>query len=413
MQIDTTIQQIKELVDNPAIERVLVTSGTNVDPDAVGSALALASALKNAGKQVVVAIEDFDQGAMSFLPGIDQVGSAVGQKSLIISINLGTNPIEKINYNAEDSKFNLILTPATGEITADQISYSQTGLDFDAIFVVDTADPKLLGQWYITFASQISRIPVVNIDHHADNNNFGTLNVINPNYASASHVVADVIAELEQPATPDMATNLLAGLLSDTSAFMNRNTTSASLRQAADLVDGGANLAGLMQSLFRTMSVPALKLWALVLGRIETISDDIIITDVQLADIAETGASEADQDTLGNLVNGYITSVPGAKVGIVIKEKEDREVSGSLRSIDPTINVQAMARQLNGGGHILASGFRLTDITLAEARQKVLQVVQAEIQAQVSAQPTSSPIPAQQQEDAPEQPDLSAVNQAQ
>src|SRR5689334_19962340 len=107
MQIDTTLQQIKDLLKSDSVQKVLVTSGTNVDPDAVGSALAVAEGLESLGKNVTVAIEGFDQGKYAFLPGVERIQPVVGQKSLVVSIEVGQNPIEKINYNAEETTFNL------------------------------------------------------------------------------------------------------------------------------------------------------------------------------------------------------------------------------------------------------------------------------------------------------------------
>lgn len=407
MQIDTTIPQIKDLLANPNLQRVLVTSGKNVDPDAVGSVLALAQALTSQGKQVITAIEDFDPASMSFMPGVESILSTIGAKSLVISIDVGAHPIEKINYNAENTKFNLVLTPSGGQVTTDQISYSYTGLNVDLIFVVDTASQQLLGDWATDFQSELATIPLINIDHHADNQRFGTLNLIDASQPSASLIVGQLIQELGLSINQTQSTNLLAGLISDTAGFVNRNTTADSLRQAASLVEAGADLPGLMKNLFRTMSLAALQLWGLVLSRVQRVQD-IIITEVYLQDITQTQATEADQETLGNLVNSFVTAVPGAKLALVLKEKDDASISGSLRSIDPSVNVQTMARQLNGGGHVLASGFRLPSTTMAEARQKALQVIQQELDRQnLSSGSAQHPKSSKNtQEEAPRQPQV-------
>ncbi len=390
MQVNDTVQQIKDIFTNPAVKRVLVTSGKNVDPDALGSALAIASVLDAMDKQVNVAIEEFDPAKMSFLPGIERVQSSIGQKSLVVSIDVGANPIERINYNSDDTTFNLILTPKAGQVDVDQIQYSYAGLSYDAIVVVDTSAKALVGEWINNFAKELRDIPVINIDHHADNGLYGTLNLVQSDKASATMVVYELLKKLEQPLTQTIATNLLAGILSDTNGFINRNADAASLQVAAELVAAGADLHGLTQALFKTMNLPALRLWGRVLSRVEMVDPGIVITDVQLEDIATTGASQADEETLSTIVNTYIPSVPQALVGVVLKEKENGEVRGSLRSINPNVNVQVMASQLGGGGHILAAGFKLDKTTLNKARESVVKVVRNQLEKQSLSQEKGS-----------------------
>ena len=390
MQINDAVQQIKDIFTNPGVKRVLVTSGKNVDPDALGSALAVAEVLDALEKQVTVAIDEFDAGKMQFLPGIERVQSSIGQKSLVVSIDMGVNPIERINYNSDDTTFNLILTPKAGQVDVDQIQYSYAGLSYDAIVVVDTSAKALMGEWIENFAKELRDIPVINIDHHADNGLYGTLNLVQPDKASATIVVYELLKSLDLPLSRTVLTNLLAGILSDTNGFINRNADATSLQVAAELVAQGADLHGMTQALFKSMNLPALRLWGRVLSRVEMIDPGIVITEVQLEDIATTGATEADEETLGTVVNTYIPGVPGAQVGIVLKEKEDGEVKGSMRSINPEINVQAMAAQLGGGGHILAAGFKLENTTLGQARQQVLKVVNQELNKQLSVEKGSS-----------------------
>ena len=392
MQIDTTIQQIKDLLHSESIQRILVTSGTNVDPDALGSALAVASALENSlGKSVTVAIEGFDNARYSFLPGIEKVLPSIGQKSLVVSIDVASNPIEKINYNAEGTTFNLILTPKFGQVNTDQISYSYAGLPFDLVIAVDTATKKLLGQWVEDFADELKDIPLINIDHHGDNEQFGTLNVVQSDQPAAASVLVELLVALDLPLSADSATNLLAGIMYDTSGFNNSNASAETLRQAATLVDAGANLQVVMQGLFRSMSMAALHLWSKVLATIEEIEPGIIVAQVLLKDIAETGATEVDQDSLDNLVNGLITAIPGAKVALVLKEKSDTEVRGSLRAIDVDINVSPMAKEVGGGGHPAASGFRLMDTSLELAKSRVLTAIRAHMPPVEAAPQLESP----------------------
>ena len=383
MQIDTTLQQLKDLITGGSVQKILVTSGANVDPDALGSALALAEGLESMGKSVTVAIEGFEQGRYRYLPGIERVSDVVGQKSLVVSIDVGQNPIEKINYNAEATTFNLILTPKTGQVNVDQIKYSYAGLTYDLIMVVDTARASLLGRWVEDFAEELKVIPMVNIDHHADNEQFGTLNYIQPKQPAAAGVLEEVFNVLEIPITPTMATNLLAGIISDTGGFNNSNADALSLRMSADLVDAGADLNAVMRGTFRDLSVPALHLWSRALESVELVDPGIVIAQISQADVLNSAATQADQDSLDQVVNGLVPAVSAGRVAVMLKEKDNGEVRGSLRSIDPTVNVQAIAANLGGGGHVKASGFSIKDTTLDRAREQVLEAIRSGLASQM------------------------------
>jgi phosphoesterase RecJ-like protein len=246
-------------------------------------------------------------------------------------------------------------------------------MQFDAIIAVDTAKKELLGDWINSFEQELNAIPFINIDHHPDNTKFGTINYIQ-NQPSASAVIYNLIRQLNIEVTPDIATNLLAGLLSDTAGFANSNSDAKSLRIAAELVDRGANLHQLMVSLFRTMSLPAIKLWGVVLSNIRREEPGIIITQLTQGEIADAGASDADVSTLGTLVNNILVAEHTSQVAVMLKDKGQGEVSGSMRAI-ADVDVSAMARQLGGGGHIKAAGFRLKETTIEQARQTILETI--------------------------------------
>jgi phosphoesterase RecJ-like protein len=381
MQIDNTLQQITDLLSSGSIQKLLITSGKNDDPDAVGSILALAAALQPQIATIVLAIEDFDSQKYAFLPGADRISSSVGQKSLVVSIDVGASPIEKINYNAQDTTFNLILTPKSGQLDVDQIQYSYTGVDYDAIIVVDTAKKELLGRWIEDFAEELRDIPIINLDHHQDNQQFGSVNFIQAKAPAATVVVHQLLQALQLPVTAEIATYLLAGLLADTSGFANSNATAASLRLAADLVDNGADLHQTMTGLFRSMSLSAMRLWGKVLSSIQLKDPGILITQLTLEDISSAQASDADVATLGSLVNNILVADRSAQLAVMLKDKGEGEVSGSLRAI-ADLDVAAIARQLGGGGHVKAAGFRLKQTTMEEAKEQVLKTIQQNLKSE-------------------------------
>lgn len=366
------LQSIIELLNSGTIKKLLVTSGKNVDPDAVGSMVAMAKALESKVERITMAVEDFDPDSYKAIAGAERIQSTIGQQSLVVSIDISQNPIAKINYHSQDNKFNLVLTPKAGAVDPSSIEYSLTGLDFDATLVVDTAKKSLIGEWINQPA--ITSLPLINIDHHQDNEQFGTINIIDPTAASATMVIYDLIKQTDIELTADIATPLLIGLLGDTSGFANSNADAKALRFAAELVDAGANLHQSMVGLFRNMSFSAIQLWGRVLSNATKEEPGIIMTQLSQADIVELQPSEADLATTGAIVNNILVADQSAQLAVMLKDKGEGEITGSLRAI-ADINVADIASQLGGGGHIKAAGFRLYETTLEQAREQVLSVI--------------------------------------
>lgn len=70
------------------------------------------------------------------------------------------------------------------------------GKKFDAIFVCDCGELRLIGQYPEAYADIFEKTPVVNIDHHHRNSMFGTYNLVDTGSSSTCELVYDLIKDL-------------------------------------------------------------------------------------------------------------------------------------------------------------------------------------------------------------------------
>src|SRR5437764_281623 len=84
-----------------------------------------------------------------------------------------------------------------------------------------------------------SRPKLVNIDHHASNDNFGTANLVDVTAAASAELVSRVIDALGVKWTPEMATAALVGIMTDTGSFQFPSTDARALERAAPLRAAG------------------------------------------------------------------------------------------------------------------------------------------------------------------------------
>ncbi|MCK5600304.1 DHH family phosphoesterase, partial [Candidatus Pacearchaeota archaeon] len=171
-------------------QKILLLAHARVDCDGLGAALSAASILKEMGKEVTVATSDPAPENLAFLPSMEILQNSLsGSGDFIISIDTSKVPIGKLKYNKEDHKFNIIISPKDGMINEADVSFQHGMNKFDLIFVMDTGNLEHLGALYEDNVEMFFNTPVINIDHHASNTDFGQVNMVDVNASSTTEVL--------------------------------------------------------------------------------------------------------------------------------------------------------------------------------------------------------------------------------
>ncbi|HEV8686193.1 MAG TPA: bifunctional oligoribonuclease/PAP phosphatase NrnA [Gaiellaceae bacterium] len=198
---------------------------------------------------------------------------------------------------------------------------------------------------------------VLNIDHHHDNTRFGDVNVIDARASSTGELLRDLFRLLEVELTSDIAEALYIALVTDTGRFQYTNTTPKSLRLAAELVEAGADLHRIFQGVYESVQFAKLKLLARALERAQVYEGGRLVVSYLLRnDFHEVGAAEPYSEGIID----YLRAVEGADMAVLIREPPRstgpmRRVS--LRASHDELDVSAIARKRDGGGHRQAAGF--------------------------------------------------------
>jgi nanoRNase/pAp phosphatase (c-di-AMP/oligoRNAs hydrolase) len=358
-------------------ERILIIPHANVDPDGLSSALACYSVFTAIGKDCTVICPDTLPEALEFLPNFEHLATGIGaEQEFIITLDCSNGmEIDKLRYTVEDHKVNIIVVPKKGRIRANQVSLMESGANYDLILVVDSADLSLLGSLYTENVDLFASVPVLNVDHHISNSRFGQLQLIDPTCASATEVLYAWF--LSEPKwrdliTPDLATLLLTGLITDTRSFQNPNTTPRSLEVAANLLDLGARQQEIIQHIYKTKPLSTLKIWGRALNRIQIDTDARIVwSSIGREDLTEMGAKSTESH---GILDELISTIPDADVYVLFTEIEEGGFKASLRSSTSVdVNVAA-GRLFGGGGHARAAGFKVKQY--GNFQLKVVECVQ-------------------------------------
>jgi bifunctional oligoribonuclease and PAP phosphatase NrnA len=197
----------------------------------------------------------------------------------------------------------------------------------------------------------------LDIDHHHDNSRFGDVNLVVGDASSTGEVLRDVFAELDVVLTPEIAEALYIAVVTDTGRFQYTNTTPKALRLAAELVEAGADVHRVFQGVYESVEFAKLKLLARALDRAQVYEGGRLVVSYLLrSDFTELNAAEAYSEGIID----YLRAVEGAEMAALIREPPRREGPTrrvSLRASNDELDVSAIARKSDGGGHRQAAGF--------------------------------------------------------
>ena len=292
---------------------ILIASHVRPDGDAVGSLLGIGLALQHAGKNVQMVLADGVPSSFRHLEGAELV----------------------------KTKFEGI---------------------FDTFITVDCADFKRTGKLFESIGQ-----PDINIDHHITNEKFGKLNLIEGHEVATAAILTNHLPIWGYEITKPVAAALLTGLITDTLGFRTSNVTPETMRQAATLMENGADMPELyMRGLVRR-SFEASRYWGAGLTNLER-KNGIVWGKLTLSDRKAAGYSGNDD---ADLINA-ISAIDGYKVGMIFVEQTDNRVKISWRALENGIDVSPIAKQFGGGGHAAAAGADVVG-TLDEVIIRALQ----------------------------------------
>lgn len=245
----------------------------------------------------------------------------------------------------------------------------------DTVVVLDTAyaeraaAPRPVGEY------AASGIPLVNIDHHVANTGYGQINWIVPEASSTCELVFALVRALDWPIAPGTASLLYAGLHTDTHGFSLPNTTTASLRIAADLIEAGADVAELGERLWRSQSPGEFNLTRLIYANTRVSPDGRIAhSTARYDEILAAGCTPADIDEQVSIPRSW----RGIRMAILFSETRPGRVRINFRGEGGT-SVLPLARAFGGGGHQLAAG-AVVDGPLDQVVEEVLRQARAFLQ---------------------------------
>lgn len=325
------IKELKQLLSTP--KNIVIIPHKNPDGDAMGSTLALKHFLNNTHNTVNVISPNEYPDFLKWLPGNETV----------VFHNLQTKIAETLIKNAD-----IIFT-----------------LDFNNLSRCGSLEAPLQKATQATF---------VMIDHHQQPDDYAEFTYSDTSICSTCQMVYHFIEKMESEhlITPQIATCLYTGIMTDTGSFRFRSTTSTTHQILAKLIDFGADNAKIHENIYDTNTLSKLQLKGVALQNLR------ILPEYKTAYISLSQKELNDHNFKKGDTEGFVNiglSIENIIFAVIFIENEaEKIIKISFRS-KGNFSVNEFARaHYNGGGHNNASGGK-SDLSLNETIDNFLSIL--------------------------------------
>lgn len=231
-------------------------------------------------------------------------------------------------------------------------------------FVVDSA-PERSGEVWKRVRDQVKETFI--IDHH-EYDRPPSPSLIVPEAGSCSEIIAALLRLSDVKPDPRTAEALYAGIVTDTGFFSYPKTHASTLKEAARLLECGAESNRIYKRFYQQFSLSGFFMRQDVLKKIEFhFHNRVAFLSWNTKKLLKHGVSPEDLQDIVNIPLAY----KEIELSVLFKQKEDKTVTGSLRS-KGKINCSDLAKHWQGGGHKTAAGFRSTR-SLASLKKGMLR----------------------------------------
>ncbi|MCX8029124.1 MAG: bifunctional oligoribonuclease/PAP phosphatase NrnA [Brevinematales bacterium] len=311
----STIDEVAEAIK--AEDKFVVTFHINPDYDAVGSSLAFYKILTELGKSNVLVVSD--------------------EKKDLFEKNFSFMPMWNEIKEAKD--------------------VDNLDLKDYVLVVLDSGEVKRIGKYLKDRVNEFKY--VINIDHHHDNELFGSYNLVDFEVVGTGEIVYRIAKYLDVPISKDIASLLYASIVGDSGSFRFDSVKPSTHIMASELLKTGIKPSFFTRNMFQNKSISFIKFEGEVFQNIKSCCNNkvvwVVITDELLK---KYGITESETEPLVE----DIGRIRDAIVYFTIKEKKEKGIiSVALRS-KGEFDVSSIAREMGGGGHKNASGIAF-DIT--------------------------------------------------
>lgn len=354
-------------------ETILLCVNKNPNGDALGAAFGLYLALKRLGKKTDVVSPTAILEKYSFLPSSNLITHKLeGARDYIFTVDIKKDKLQQLRYEVQDNKLKIFITAKSGDLDEKNAALESSKFKYDLIIILGTSDLENLGDIYDNNPELFYEAPVINIDNNPSNEYFGKINLVDVAISSTSEMVYNLITDLDEKLFNDqIATNLLAGIISKTDSFQNKNTTPKAFLAAASLITKGANKEDIIRYLYKTKSISVIKLMGTIMSTLKYNSQYKLGWSVITKN--ELEKTNATPENLSLVVNELANSSPEFDMMLLLYKNNGK--TNGIVNFSEKLEASALAKLLNGTMQDNQIIFASNEATIDSAEKEALKKI--------------------------------------
>lgn len=246
---------------------------------------------------------------------------------------------------------------------------------WDTVVVMDCGDFRRTGlpETFLRREDQSGSargVLLINIDHHQSNQGALGTAWVDTSFAAVGQQVLALARRAGWEVTPAAATCLYTALATDSGFFRHGNTSPTVLRDAAKLLEAGADLPLIVEHCLERKTLPELCLLREALSTLtQECEGRVTMMEIPFAVFGRCGVEETEAEGMID----YARAVPGTQIAVLLRAVQADITKVSLRSRG-NCDVSVVAVSFGGGGHPDAAGCTL-HLPLTDVRAAVLAAV--------------------------------------
>lgn len=315
-------EQMTRLVEDSST--ILLTLPQDYSVDSLSSVLAFSLYLQKINKKHDIVCGDiaFPE-HLTFLSGINKIRTDLQTSNrFLIKLNVSDVKVKEFSYDVKDNYLNIFITPEEGSFKNNDIITEPLECKYDVIITFDARDLNSLGKVFTDHSQFFYSVPIVNIDHTAENEYYGQVNLIDIASSSVSEMLYNYIVE-QNPKFLDqeMSTLLLTGIISKTRSFKHDVVTPKCLQIAADLLTHGAQKEVIIKNLYQRKSLDVLKTWGKLLSRLKHDESKKVFSSLLYKD--DLSNIRIKTSDIIDVIHELLVSIPQAEIIVLSYWKSD------------------------------------------------------------------------------------------
>lgn len=244
----------------------------------------------------------------------------------------------------------------------------------DLAVILDTGEVPRIGR----VKPLIDHLPAVVVDHHPPGSKaIGGISFRDPAASATGELVYDLILQAGGPWTDESLLGMYVAILTDTGGFRFSNSTPEAHEVVAELIRRGLDPEWAYNQVYGAAPLRRYRLLQACLDTLDA-EDGVAWMTVPPSAFSELNA---DAEDLEGLVD-YPRGVVDTEVALLFRSTSSGGTKISFRS-NGAVDVNTLARQFGGGGHVKAAGASLEE-PLSDVIPRVVDATKAAVAQELS-----------------------------